>query len=55
LTNAEYELEDNLSQKKKKKKKAQEESKQAYNEYDALDARLKLRRGLLKLYQCLKV
>jgi len=40
--------------KKKKKKKKQDESKASLNEYDALNARLRLRRGLLNLFSCLK-
>lgn len=47
--NAEYEIADETTQTKKKKKKAQDE-KIEYNEYDGLNARLKLRRGLLNLY-----
>lgn len=55
---AEHELDDMLSQKKKKKKKAgvkEEEQKQSLNKYDALHARLKLRRGLLGLFMLMKV
>ena len=49
IVNSEYELADEVTQTKKKKKKNQDE-KTEYNEYDALNARLKLRRGLLNLY-----
>jgi hypothetical protein len=53
LIEAEHDLEDNLT-KKKKKKKADDE-KPTYNPYDALHARIRLRRGLLTLYCSLKV
>lgn len=52
VVNAEYEIADNVTNMKKKKKKntEKEEEKIQYNEYDGLNARLKLRRGLVNLY-----
>jgi len=43
-----------VTSKKKKKKNKEEESKQTFNKYDALQARLKLRRGLLGLFMLMK-
>ena len=55
IVQAERELDDMVTSKKKKKKNKEEESKQTFNKYDALQARLKLRRGLLGLFMLMKV
>jgi len=54
LVEIERELEKQLSTQKKKKKTQQEENKAVHNEFDALHARIKLRRTLLVLYVNLK-
>jgi len=55
LVEIERELEKQLSTQKKKKKNQTEENKVVHNEFDALHARIKLRRSLLVLYVNLKV